>query len=103
MELHIDRSSTVSATSDQVSGDLSGDSSAETVILQLSSGTYYQLDRVGARVWALIRTPTSVQAVLDRLLEEYDVSAAKCEADLIALLRRLASEKLVDIQNGAHT
>jgi len=87
--LHIDRSSTVSATSDQVSGDLSGDSSAETVILQLSSARTIS-SIASERGLGADSHPTSVQAVLDRLLEEYDVSArsASCSALLRSGVRK---------------
>lgn len=98
MALNLD--STVSASPEQVSAELAADARGETVILQLQSGTYYQLDGVGARIWALILTPTTVRTVLDTLLAEYDVPAEQCEADLIALLESLVSARLVDVADG---
>ena len=47
----------------------------------------------------MIQEPQTVQDIRDRLLEEYDVDAARCESDLFALLEKLAAANLVEIQN----
>jgi Coenzyme PQQ synthesis protein D (PqqD) len=88
-------SSTVVAAKDQVSSDLGG----EVAILDLKAGVYYGLDAVGARIWSLIQEPRTVNEIRDILLEEYDVEPERCERDLLALLRRLADEGLVEGRN----
>ena len=103
MNINVNRSSVIEPSPDQVSADLSPDTSGDVVILHLKDGVYYQLDRVGARIWALIQAPTTVQAALDTLLAEYEVPAAKCEADLIALLERLASANLIVVTDATRT
>ena len=87
--------STVVAAKDQVSSDLGG----EVAILDLKAGVYYGLDAVGARIWSLIQEPRTVNEIRDILLEEYEVEPEHCEADLLALLRRLADEGLVEVRN----
>ena len=88
-------SSTVVAAKDQVSSDLGG----EVAILDLKAGVYYGLDAVGARIWSLIQEPITVNEIRDILLEEYEVEPERCEHDLLALLRRLADEGLVEVRN----
>jgi hypothetical protein len=88
-------SSTVVAAKDQVSSDLGG----EVAILDLKAGVYYGLDAVGARIWSLIQEPRTVNEIRDILLEEYDVEPERCERDLLALLRRLADEGLVEVRS----
>jgi hypothetical protein len=88
-------SSTVVAAKDQVSSDLRG----EVAILDLKAGVYYGLDAVGARIWSLIEEPRTVNEIRDILLEEYDVEPERCERDLLALLRRLADEGLVEVRS----
>jgi hypothetical protein len=88
-------SSTVVAAKDQVSSDLGG----EVAILDLKAGVYYGLDAVGARIWSFIQEPRTVNEIRDILLEEYDVEPERCERDLLALLRRLADEGLVEVRN----
>ena len=83
--------SLVQASPAQVSCDLGG----EAAILNLDTGTYYGLDPVGARIWSCLSTPHTVAELRDRVLAEYDVDAARCEADLVALLDALAAAGLV--------
>ncbi len=80
-------------SADQASADLGG----EAALLNLQDGVYYSLDAVGARVWELIEEPRTVRDVRDTLLDEYDVDAARCERDLIALLKELAEHGLIDV------
>jgi len=100
MKTQIAKTSTVVAAKDQVSCDLAG----EAVILDMKSGIYYGLNPVGARIWSLIQEPRTVSAVLDMLLEQYDVETDHCEGDLFALLQDLATKNLIVIDartNGA--
>ena len=87
--------SVVTATRDQVSCDLAG----EAAILHLRSGTYYGLNAIGARIWALLQQPARVAHVRDALLAEYDVAPARLDRDLTALLRDLAAEGLIEVRN----
>ena len=59
----ISESSTVVATKDQVSADLSG----EAAILNLKSSTYFGLNTVGASIWKLIQEPKKVTLARDSL------------------------------------
>jgi hypothetical protein len=88
---------TVVAAKEQASADLGG----EAAILNLKSGVYYGLNPVGARIWALIQEPRTVREVREMLLEEYDVDADRCERDLLAILRQLAENTLIDIVDDA--
>ena len=83
------------AAKDQASSDLGG----EVAILDLKAGVYYGLDAVGARIWSLIQEPRTVNEIRDILLEEYEVEPEHCERDVLALLRRLADEGLVEVRN----
>jgi hypothetical protein len=89
--------SSVAAAPDQVSADLGG----EAAILQLGSGMYYGLDAVGARIWTLLREPHTVREIRDALLAEYDVAAARLEADLVRFLNALAAHRLIEVRDAA--
>jgi len=67
----------------------------EAVILNLGSGTYFGLDEVGTRVWALIEAHGRLRAVYDMLLDEYDVPPDVLERDLIRLVSEMAEKGLV--------
>jgi hypothetical protein len=67
----------------------------ETMLLDLSSGTYFGLDPVGARFWQLLEEGKSPIEARETLAAEYDVEPAQLERDLEALLDALASHGLV--------
>jgi hypothetical protein len=86
--------SVIAAGREQVSCDLN----EEAVILNLQSGVYYGLDRMGARIWNLLQSPRTVGEIRDLLLQEFDVEPARCEADLLALFSRLQDEGLIEVR-----
>lgn len=67
----------------------------EVVLLDLASESYFGLDEVGARIWALLNEQNELQAVYEAMLEEYDVEPEKLEADLLELVERLLEAGLV--------
>jgi hypothetical protein len=73
----------------------------EAVILNLQAGVYYGLNSVAARIWSLIKEPRTVEAVREAILEEYDVDRDRCERDLLALLRDLAAQGLIEAKGEA--
>jgi len=91
----ITTASVVVAAKDQVSSDLAG----ETVILSLRTGMYYGLDRVGARIWALLGAPTRVLDIRKALVDRYEVEPDRCERDVVYFLEQLAVRELVDIRD----
>jgi len=67
----------------------------ETVMLDLRSEKYFGLNSVGTRVWELLQETDDVARIRERLLTEYDVDAARLDADLDDLLGRLLAAGLV--------
>jgi hypothetical protein len=82
----------VVASKNQVFTNLSG----EAVILGLHDSTYYGLDPVGARIWALVQEPRSLASVIETITAEYDVTAERAMADLVALAGSLIERGLLE-------
>lgn len=64
------------------------------VILDLASGRYFGLDRVGARVWQLLADGHNLRQVHAQLLHEFDVAADVLERDLLEFAGQLVSRGL---------
>src|SRR4249920_1383919 len=96
MQTKLLRDSIVEIGKEQVACDLAG----EVVILGLQSGQYFSLNTVGARIWNLIQEPKTVGALLESVLEEYDVEPNLLERDLLALLDKMAINELIEVENG---
>lgn len=67
----------------------------EMVLLNLQTGMYYSLDPVGTRFLELIKQTGRLHEVHHALLEEFDVSTAKLEADLLKLSQDMMTRGLL--------
>ena len=67
----------------------------DIVLLNLDTGVYFSLDGVGRRFWELLSEGVAVDAMLQRLNDEYEVEAAVLRMDLDSLVRQLTAEGLI--------
>ncbi|HZS10725.1 MAG TPA: PqqD family protein [Nitrospirales bacterium] len=77
--------------SDVVFRDLAG----ETILLNLTTGTYFGLDAVATRVWRHVQDHGSTDTVIPAMLAEYDVDAARLGGDVDALIAQLLEKGLL--------
>jgi hypothetical protein len=91
MTLDFARDTTLVAVADHAACELGG----EAVLLDLNTGVYYGLDPVGTRVWRLLQEPRSLAKLRDAIVDEFDVSPERCEADLAAFLASLNAHGLL--------
>ena len=89
----------VVASEDQVSGELT----AERVVLSMKDGTYYGLTEVAALVWDMVQEPISTDDLVDRIMEVYQVDRDTCRSDLFELLDEMAAKSLVVFRECATT
>lgn len=72
------------------------DVDGETVLLDLESSTYFGLNAVGSRVWALLgERARNAEEIAQVVAEEYDVAPATAAADIAALLQDLETQGLI--------
>ena len=67
----------------------------EAIMINLATGSYYSLDRVGGDVWALLEASLPVEAIVADLGRRYDASRDDIRRAVDDLLRRLSEEELV--------
>jgi hypothetical protein len=96
MTEQINEHSIVVAVPAQVSADLPD---GEVVILNMADGVYYGMNPVGGRIWSLISQPRRVGEIRDTLLNEYDIEPERCMQEVLALLKELLDQGLVQIQD----
>ncbi len=71
--------------------------SGEMVLLELSGERYFGMNDVGTRIWQLLSESGSPRAVLDAMLEEFDVDRDQLAADLNAYLDELVEAGLARV------
>ena len=67
----------------------------ETVILHLKSGTYFGLDPMGTRIWAMLKEGVAPAAICGRLTDEFEVEADIAEADVRRFLSELKANHIL--------
>lgn len=70
----------------------------EAILLSLSSESYFGLNSVGTRIWALLGENTSLQHAFDTLCVEYDATPEQLQSDLLALVDDMAKVGLVQVR-----
>jgi hypothetical protein len=88
--------SRVAISDDVVSRDLGG----EAAILNLESGIYFGLDRVGTRIWTLLQDYGSLRRVFEAVQQEYDVAPERLEGDLLLLVEELRAKGLLIVSSS---
>ncbi len=71
------------------------DLDGESVILNIESGIYFGLDRIGTRVWQLIEAHGDVDAIVRVMEHEYDADPQTLRADAEALVAALVEKRLI--------
>jgi hypothetical protein len=80
-----------------VSRDLGG----ETVVLNLETGIYFDLDGVATDIWQALQNTSSLREAYERTLATYDVDAAVLSADFLRLVNQMAAKGLLQPAQSA--
>ncbi|WP_299194675.1 PqqD family peptide modification chaperone [uncultured Erythrobacter sp.] len=85
-------STVVTASKDVVAQEVGG----EMVLLDLASGQYFGLDKVGGRIWELLTEgPLSLGDLCETIETEFDAPRVAIEADMLALATSLGEQGLI--------
>lgn len=71
----------------------------EYVLLDLNSGEYFGLDGVGTRIFELIQSHPNLEAVLEVMLQEYDVDENRLRGELEEFVALLVSKGFLVTQD----
>lgn len=81
----------------RVAGKIAAEMGDETVILDIVSGNYFQLNRSGARLWELIESPIAFAALCDKVMAAFDIDGTTCRADVTEFVQTMRGQGLVDV------
>ena len=71
----------------------------EAIIINLTSGQYYRMDKVGAEIWQMIEARHSVEELILSIFGRYNVSLEQVRVDVERLTAELVEENLVTVAN----
>ena len=67
------------------------------VMMDVENGSYYELNPVGSRIWALTETGPRVADVCEALVAEYEVAPEACGNEVRAFLEELHSREVIRV------
>jgi hypothetical protein len=74
---------------------LEADVNGEIVALHIQRGQCYGLNSVASDIWRMLAEPSTIDEMCERLVQEYEVDAGSCRAEVERLIADLEAEGLV--------
>jgi hypothetical protein len=71
----------------------------EAIMINLSNGVYYSMDKVGGMIWELIDTGHNMEEMVAAITARYEVTREQVQADVERLVAELIEENLVQTAN----
>jgi Coenzyme PQQ synthesis protein D (PqqD) len=73
----------------------------EAILINLSNGIYYSMDKVGGRIWELVEKGYSLEEMVTTIAKRYEVATEQAQSDVERLVAELLQENLVLEADGA--
>lgn len=77
------------------SGIMTADMNGATVMLDIETGKYFNLGDIGGDIWELLENEISMEALVENLMQRYQVSEEQCLKDVESFLKMLMQRGLV--------
>lgn len=76
---------------------LAAEIDGEIVLMSVTEGRYFGLNKVGSDIWKRLATPQCFGELCSALLSEYDAAPETISAEVEALLIRMSERQLVSL------
>lgn len=68
----------------------------EYAILDVERSTYYGLNPVAARLWELLDEPTTLEALVEKLVLEFEVAESQCRTEVERFIADMHAKALIE-------
>ncbi|MBL4818672.1 MAG: PqqD family protein [Deltaproteobacteria bacterium] len=72
----------------------------DLALMNIQTGKYYGLNKVARRIFEKIEKPILVQRLCDELVQEFEVSLERCQAEVLTFLNHLNEQGLLVKHTG---
>lgn len=69
----------------------------EMVMMDIESGNYLSLNKVGRLIWEMLEQPTSIKTLIDNLTQKFDITEGQCFEDCYPCLAEMLKQKLISV------
>lgn len=67
----------------------------QLMLMNIESGSYYQIEGIGGAIWQMLETPRSETEIVAAIMATYRVDEAQCIKDIRAFLAKLLDAQAV--------
>jgi hypothetical protein len=85
---------TILVQDDEAASVMLGD---RAVVLGIPHGSYFDFNRIGSQVWAMLAAPRRIGDIFDTLCQTHNAGMDVIQRDVTAFLRTLIDKKLVRV------
>ena len=75
----------------------------EAIMINLATGIYYSMDKVGGTIWEGIEQEQRLDQILQTVVATYEVSVEQAAKDLESLVSQLGEENLIVLQENGES
>ena len=72
----------------------------ELIGMSVEQGACYGFNGIGTHIWDLLEEPRSLDDLIARLTNEYEVEADTCRQEVLEFVQQLRAEGLVTVSAG---
>ncbi len=90
----IDMKTIIQKTDNSIESEIDG----EIVLMNLDNNEYYSMDRIGSVIWNSMVEPITIENIISKLLETYNVTQEACEEGTMKFLSVLKDKGIITIQ-----
>ena len=66
----------------------------ETVMMSIEQGKYFAVGSTAQRIWECLAQPTTITAIVDRLIDEYEIERTQCMSEVTVFVAHLMDNGL---------
>lgn len=74
------------------------DLSGEKVMVDFETGKYFMIKGAGNDIWDIMKDDMTVQTIIDKLLDIYEVDEATCSESVLKFLEQMEQNGFINIQ-----
>ncbi len=72
------------------------DLAGEKVMIDFETGKYFMIKGTGNDIWDMLQEEITPAQIIEKLLQEYDVTKEECEKCVMEFLERMKSYNFID-------
>ena len=74
----------------------------KVMLLHVNDWRYFALDTAGSAIWSMLESPKTIEDIVARLMNRFDVDAERCRADSLVFLQGLIADGAVVEHASVH-